>query len=106
MKNNKKSLKENVFRSLIRKEIKKILEAEEAETAPEEAPKEEPKEEEEGLSASVQGTVSEFVRKLKDAGEVQSEDVAEIVSIVIEAFADSSEQKLNILRSVKSNIVR
>lgn len=105
MKNNKKSLKENVFRSLIRKEIKKILEAEEAETAPEEAPKEEP-EEEEGLSASVQGTVSEFVRKLKDAGEVQSEDVAEIVSIVIEAFADSSEQKLNILRSVKSNIVR
>lgn len=105
MKSNKKSLKENVFRSLIRKEIKKILEAEEAETAPEEAPKEEPKEEE-GLSASVQGTVSEFVRKLKDAGEVQSEDVAEIVSIVIEAFADSSEQKLNILRSVKSNIVR
>ena len=103
MKNNKKTLKENTFRSLIRKEIKKILEAEEGEKAPEAAP--EP-EEEEGMNDALQGAVGGFVRKLKDIGGVESDDIVEIVSNVIEAFADSSEQKLNILRGVKSSIVR
>lgn len=105
MKNNKKMLKESEFRSLIRKEIKKILEAEETETKPEEAPEPEAQEEE-GLSDALQGAVGTFVRKLKDIGGVEANDIVEIVSSVIEAFADSSEQKLNILRGVKSNVVR
>ena len=102
MKNNKKVLKENEFRSLIRKEIKRVLEAEETETKPEEAPEAE----EEGMSDALQGAVSGFIRKLKDVGGVESNDLVEVLSTILEAFADSSEQKLNILRGIKSNVIR
>ena len=106
MKNNKKkNLKENVLRSYIRREIAKIMEADE-EQAPEEAPKEEPAEEEEDYS-QFEAIAQNMVRKLKDSGvSVGNEELVVMVSNIIEAFADSSEQKLNILKGVKSNIVR
>jgi hypothetical protein len=100
----KKNLKENVLRSYIRREIAKIMEAEE-EQAPEEAPKEEPAEEED--YSQFEAIAQNMVRKLKDGGvSVGNEELVVMVSNIIEAFADSSEQKLNVLKGVKSNIVR
>ncbi len=106
MKNNKQqNLKENALRSYIRKEIHKLLEAENEE-APEQAPTEEPAEEE-GLNRDLEGATRAFIRKVKDTPtSVDESDLVEMVSMVIEAFADSSERKLNILKAVKSNIVR
>jgi hypothetical protein len=102
MMKNSKLLKENAFRSLIRREIKKILEADEAEVTPE---PEKEKEEEEGMGEELQGAVDSFVRRLREIGDVDA-NMIEIVSTIVEAFADSSEQKLNILRGVKTNIIR
>lgn len=100
----KKNLKENVLRAVIRKEIKKIMEAEE-EQAPEETP-EEPAEEEEDYS-QYESIAQNMVKKLKDSGvSVGSEELVVIVSNFIEAFTQSSEQKLSVLRGIKSNIVR
>ncbi len=99
---NSKLLKENAFRSLIRREIKKILEADEAEVTPE---PEKEKEQEEGMGEELQGAVDGFVRRLREIGDVDA-NMIEIVSTIVEAFADSSEQKLNILRGVKTNIIR
>ena len=111
MKNNrkpvaKKKINENALRSMLRKEIARILEADDAEQ--EEAPEEEAPEpeEEEGLSADMESATQLYIRKLKDAGSVESDDLVEMVSNIIEAFAESSEHKLNILKAVKTNIVR
>lgn len=103
---NKKNINENALRSMLRKEIARILEADNAEE--EEAPEEEAPEpeEEEGLSADMESATQLYIRKLRNVGAVETEDLVEIVSSIIEAFADSSEHKLNILKAVKTNIVR
>lgn len=100
---NKKTINENALRSMLRKEIARILEADAAEE--EEAPEPEP-EEEEGLGADMDAATQLYIRKLKDMGAVETEDLVEMVSNIIEAFADSSEHKLSILKTIKSNIVR
>ena len=109
MKNNKKTkLNENALRALLRKEISKILEAEEVEAgSEEEVPAEEPEEQEAGLDADLDAATNLYIRKLKDsAAGVDDSDLIEMVSNIVSAFATSSEHKLNILKAVKSNIVR
>jgi hypothetical protein len=112
MKNNrkpttKKNINESALRSMLRKEIARILEADNAEEeeAPEEEAPKEPAEEEEGLSADMESATQLYIRKLKDAGSVESNDLVEMISNIIEAFAESSEHKLSILKAVKTNIV-
>lgn len=121
MKSNKQKLAENVLRQYIRKEIKKIMEAEDetapAETTPEAPEKEEkpePKEkpqpeapaEEPGLNADFQAALDLFVRKLRSSTEsVGTDDVVEMAGSFIDMFTGSSEEKLNVLKSIKSNIV-
>ena len=108
MKNNKKAtLAENVLRKYIRNEIKKLMEAEE-EQSTEETPEAEPEpEEEEGLNADFDAATSRYIAKLKDsANSIEDSDLVEMVSTIISAFAGSSEQKLNVLKAVKTNIVR
>ena len=110
MKNNrkpttKKNINENVLRSMLRKEIARILEADDAEK--EEAPEPEPEEQEAGLDADLDAATNLYIRKLKDsAAGVDDSDLIEMVSNIVSAFATSSEHKLNILKAVKSNIVR
>jgi hypothetical protein len=122
MKSNKQKLAENVLRQYIRKEIKKIMEAEDetapAETTPEAPEKEEkpePKEkpqpeapaEEQGLNADFQAALDLFVRKLRSSTEsVGTDDVVEMAGSFIDMFTGSSEEKLNVLKSIKSNIVK
>jgi hypothetical protein len=108
MKNNKKSkLSENVLRTMLRKEIAKILEAEEVEKETEETPEEEPEEQEDGLNADLDSATNLYIRKLKDSATgVEDSDLIEMVSNIVSAFATSSEHKLSVLKAVKSNIVR
>ena len=107
IKNNKKTrLNENALRALLRKEITKILEAEETEKEPEEKEVPEP-EEELGLNSKLEAITSNYIRKLKDSGvQVGTEELVEMLSTVIESFTNSSEQKLNVLKTIKTNIVR
>lgn len=135
MKNKKQVLAENLLRQYIRKEIKKIMEADEEgneptatastqkpapkptpepeekpekkpEEKPEETPEEQP-EEEEGLNPDFQAAYNAFIAKLKGSTEsVSTEDVIEMASSFINGFTGSSEEKLNVLKTIKSNIVR
>ncbi len=110
MKNNKKRLFENEVRTILRREIKKILEAEEEnkDTA-EEKPTEEPEEapEDEGLDRVLTGLTNQYVRKLKDSSaEVNSDTLSDMIGEIIESFMDSSEQKLSVLKMIKTKIVR
>jgi hypothetical protein len=110
MKTTKKSkINENALRLMLRKEIVKLLEAEEEQEAPEQEeqpePEEEP-EEEQGLNPKLEGITRYYIRKLKDSGaEIGMEELVEMLSTVIEQFAASSEQKLNILKTIRTNIV-
>jgi len=109
MKTTRKSkINENALRSMLRKEIVKLLEADEEQEAPEQEKQPEPEpEEEQGLDPKLEAITSGYIRKLKDSGaQVGAEELVEMLSSVIERFADSSEQKLNILKSIKTNIVR
>tara|TARA_R110000868_G_scaffold277562_3_gene537379 strand:+ start:494 stop:829 length:336 start_codon:yes stop_codon:yes gene_type:complete len=111
MKTTRKSkINENALRLMLRKEIVKLLEADEEQEAPEQEEQPEPEEEpqeEEGLDPKLEAITSGYIRKLKDSGvQVGTEELVEMLSSVIERFTDSSEQKLNILKSIKINIVR
>lgn len=102
----KPKINENALRSMLRKEIIKLLEAEGEQEAPEQEEQPEPKEEQ-GLDPKLEGITSGYIRKLKDSGvQVGTEELVEMLSTVIERFTDSSEQKLNILKLIKTNIVR
>ena len=102
----KPKINENALRSMLRKEISKLLEVEGEQEAPEQEEQPEP-EEEKGLDPKLEAITSGYIRKLKDSGaQVGVEELVEMLSSVIERFTDSSEQKLNILKSIKTNIVR
>ena len=78
----KKSLMENSLRQLIRKEIYRLMEAEETEEVPQEEPQ---PEEEEGMSADFEEALNYFLRKLRSSTDsVGDEDlVADTVAACI-----------------------
>jgi hypothetical protein len=99
-------INESALRSMLRKEIIKLLEADEEQEAPEQEEQPEP-EQEQGLDSKLEAATSNYIRKIKDSGaQVGTEELVEMLSSVIERFTNSSEQKLNILKSIKTNIVR
>ena len=121
MKNKRQNITENLLRKYVQNEIRRIMEADEEETPsappaptvktkPVEKPVEKPKEapvEDQGLNADFQAAMNTFVQKLKSSTEpVQHDDLIDMVGSLIDMFTSSSESKLNILRTVKTNIVR
>lgn len=123
MKNKKQAISENTLRKYIQNEIRRMMEAEEEETPsappaptvktkPVEKPVEKPEPEEtpedtQGLNADFQAAMNAFVQKLKSSTEpVEHDDLINMVGDLIDTFTSSSEAKLNILRTVKTNIVR
>lgn len=125
MKTKKHNITENLLRKYVQNEIRRIMEADEEETPsappaptvktkpvekPVEKPAEKPEEapaEEQGLNADFQAAMNAFVQKLKSSTEpVQHDDLIDMVGSLIDMFTSSSEAKLNILRTVKTNIVR
>ena len=109
MKNTRKNrINENNLRSLIRKEITRIMEVDEEEQVPVEEPVEEPEvDQEEGLDPKLQAINSMYIKRLKDAPvSVGTEELVTMLSEVIERFDFTSEQKLSILKGIKSNTIR
>ena len=122
MKNKKQAISENTLRKYIQNEIRRMMEAEEetpsappaptVKTKPVEKPAEKPEPEEtpedtQGLNADFQAAMNAFVQKLKSSTEpVEHDDLINMVGDLIDTFTSSSEAKLNILRTVKTNIVR
>ena len=124
MKNKKQAISENLLRKYIKNEIRRIMEADEEETPsappapavktkpvekPAEKPVAEPEEapeDNQGLNADFQAAMNTFVQKLKSSTEsVEHDDLINMVGDLIDRFTSSSEAKLNILRTVKTNIV-
>ena len=108
MKNTRKNrINENNLRSLIRKEITRIMEVDEEEQVPVEEPVEEPEvDQEEGLDPKLQAINSMYIKRLKDAPvSVGTEELVTMLSEVIERFNFTSEQKLSILKGIKSNTI-
>jgi hypothetical protein len=105
MRTTKKSkIQENALRSILRKEIAKIMEAEEEQAPEQEMP--EPEQEDQGLDPKLEAITGSYVRKLKDSGvQVGSNELIEMISSIIESFMDSNERKLDVLKAIKSNIV-
>ena len=97
----KTSLAENALRKYIRKEITKLMEAEQ------EAPEKEEPEVETGMNKYLESLTNALITKMKNSLEsVEDSDLIEILTRVIEEFTSSSEERLSILKAVKTNVVR
>lgn len=108
-------IKESQLRAAIRREIKGLLEADQEEENPDaatqEQPAEEPKpeakpEEDEGPSKATQ-FAEKISERLKREPELSSPDaLVDIMTEFLESLGFSSESKLQILKTVKTNTVR
>ena len=110
-------IKESQLRAAVRREIKALLEADQEEQDPNAAsqetpaeepqPKEEPQpEEEEGPSKATQ-FAQKITERLKREPELSSpEGIIDIMTEFLESLGFSSESKLQILKTVKTNTVR
>ena len=100
----KKSLMENSLRQLIRKEIYRLMEAEETEEVPQEEPQ---PEEEEGMSTDFEEALNYFIRKLRSSTDsVGDDDLIEMLGTIIDTFTSSNESRLTILKQIRNNVVR
>ncbi len=99
----RQSLKEATLRNYLRREIQSILrEAEE-----EEKTNQEPEEEAKDESDVISDKTTEFIRKIKGMDlDVDSQEVEEMLSIIIDSWGFGSDTKLGILKGVKSRTIR
>ena len=101
-------IKESQLRSIVRKEIKALLEASEEQPETQATPEEQPEEapQEEGPSKATQ-FAQKIVERLKREPDLSSpEAMTDILTEFLESMGFGSEAKLNILRTVKTNTVR
>ena len=76
------------------------------ETAPEEEPTPEEAPEEEGLGGDFQSAVDMFTRKISLSQDTPSgDDLVDMLSQVAEKFTTTSEERLNLLKGIRNNIV-
>jgi hypothetical protein len=104
----KKGLLESKLRQLIKREIHRLMEAEEEEQSAQEEPQpEEEAEEEQGLNPEFQQALSLFVRKLRSSQDsVEEGDLVDMMSSLMDTFASSNDSKLSILKQIRNNTVR
>lgn len=96
----KKSLQLETLRALIRKEIASVINPEQGQEIEPEAPKED------GIDPRLAQLTSNYIRKVRmTSDEFEPEDVIEMVALIVSAFGETSEQRLEILRGVKSKTV-
>ena len=76
------------------------------EAAPEEEPTPEEAPEEEGLGGDFQSAVDMFTRKISLSQDTPSgDDLIDMLSQVAEKFTTTSEERLNLLKGIRNNIV-
>lgn len=94
---------EKLLREYIRQYLKELKEAETEET--ETDTEEEKPAQEEPISSLVEPLVSAFARKVKNnITDIDNEVIHEILVEVLNTFVVSTDEKLNIIRSVKNTI--
>lgn len=97
-------LKEERLRSFIRNEIQKIMEQDSEKEAGEE--QEEEPQEEESDEDKISEMTSELVRKVKShMTETTPDDLAMILTQVLNSWGFSNETKLSILKQTKQNTI-
>jgi len=100
------STQERMIRQEVRAIITKMLKEEEGEEAQNDAEGEEESGEDKS-AAELQELKARFVQKLKSIqGGTDMETMVETFSDLLDAFGMSSEQKMQLLKSIKANIVR
>jgi hypothetical protein len=106
-------VKESQLREYIRQYVKLMMEEEapeEKEEAPTEEPKEEPKKkepEEDKSNLELDQAKKAFVSQLNNIpGAADADSMVDTLSDVIEAFGFSNEIKLNLLKAIKTNVIR
>jgi hypothetical protein len=100
------STQERMIRQEVRAIITKMLKEEEGEEAQNDAEGEEESGEDKS-AAELQELKARFVQKLKSIqGGTDMETMTETFSDLLDAFGMSSEQKMQLLKSIKANIVR
>ena len=106
-------VKETQLREYIRQYVKLMMEEEapeEKEEAPTEEPKEEPKKkepEEDKSSLELDQAKKAFVSQLNNIpGAADADSMVDTLSDIIEAFGFSNEVKLNLLKAIKTNVIR
>lgn len=106
-------VKETQLREYIRQYVKLMMEEEapeEKEEAPTEEPKEEPKKkepEEDKSSLELDQAKKTFVSQLNNIpGAADADSMVDTLSDIIEAFGFSNEVKLNLLKAIKTNVIR
>lgn len=97
----KKTIQLETLRSLIRKEIATAINPQQGQEIEPEQP------ENDGVNPEVVQLTSNFLRKLRLLSEQPDpEDVIEIITLIVSAFGETSEQRLDILKAVKQKTVR
>lgn len=97
----KKSLQLETLRSLIRKEIATAINPEQGQEIQPEEPQQD------GIDPKLAELTSNYIRKVRMASEqFEPEDVIEMIALIVTAFGETSEQRLSILRGVKTKTVR
>ena len=97
----KKTIQLETLRSLIRKEIATAINPQQGQEIEPEQP------ENDGVNPEVAQLTSNFLRKLRLLSEQPNpEDVIEIITLIVSAFGETSEQRLDILKAVKQKTVR
>lgn len=104
-------VKESQLREYIRQYVKLMMEEEAPEKAPTEEPKEEPKKEkepeEDKSNLELDQAKKAFVSQLNNIpGAADADSMVDTLSDVIEAFGFSNEVKLNLLKAIKTNVIR
>lgn len=107
-------VKETQLREYIRQYVKLMMEEEapeEKEEAPTEEPKEEPKKEkepeEDKTNLELDQAKKAFISQLNNIpGAADADSMVDTLSDVIEAFGFSNEVKLNLLKAIKTNVIR
>jgi hypothetical protein len=100
----KNKLAENTLRTELRKYIKAVMKEQEEKEAPEQDSEENS---EEKSNAELDSLKTRFVGKMKSIqGATDMETMIQSFSDILNGFGMSSEQKLNLLKGIKSNIVQ
>lgn len=94
----KKTIQLETLRSLIRKEIATAINPQQGQEIEPEQP---------GIDPRLAELTSNYIRKLRMTSEqFEPEDVIEMVALIVSAFGETSEQRLEILKGVKYKTVR
>jgi hypothetical protein len=99
--------KNKALREAIRALVYRVLKEEEEETTAKEEPVAQPEPEEQELGGDFQNAVDLFIRKTSQSQDtVTVDDLTDMLSQIIDRFTTTSEERLNLLKGVRNNVIR